>query len=71
MDKKLTMTVTQKGDHISIECENNGFNAFEMLGFLKHKENDILEQLNQPCDFKRYVVDKNGVKHEIVKEDEE
>ena len=71
MDRKFTMTITQEGESLNIECENRGFSAFEILGFLKHKENDILEQLNQPCNFKRTVVDENGVRYKKVKEGEE
>ena len=71
-EKKFTMTVTQdKEGYMEIHCDNDGFNAFEILGFLKHREDDVLNQLNHPCDYKRYYVDENGKRCEIVKEGEE
>lgn len=70
-EKKFTIIATEKDGQGVINTENEGFTALEILGILKAKENDILEQMKMPADFKRYTIDKNGKRSEIVKEGEE
>lgn len=69
-EKKFVLTATEKDGQDLIDCENEGFTALELLGILEVKKSDILEQMRRPADFKRYVIDKNGRKSEIVKEKE-
>lgn len=66
--KKFTMTATETNGNLEIEFDNDGFNAFEIIGMLEHKQNDIIEQLNKPCEFKRYYIDENGNRIEKVRE---
>ena len=50
--KKFEMTVTlADNDGFSVEVNNNGFNALEIIGFLEMKKQDILEQINHPEKF--------------------
>lgn len=46
--KKFTLiaTVNDLDDTITIESECEGFTAFELLGLLDHKRQDILDQMN-------------------------
>lgn len=69
-EKKFTLIATEKDGQGLITSENKGFNALEILGILRAKEADILDQMNHPQDFKRYSVDKKGNRCENVKEGE-
>lgn len=70
-EKKFVMTFTEKDGSGECRCENDGFTAFEILGMLRMKEEDILEQIKMPAQFKRHYIDKNGKRIEIVKDGEE
>lgn len=70
-EKKFVMTVTEKDGSGTVDCTNEGFTAFEILGMLRMKEEDILAQIKYPAQFKRYYIDKDGKRSEIVKEGEE
>lgn len=55
MSKKFTLILTDENDNsnATVHTENDGFNALEILGFLEMKQQDILNQLNQPAKFVR------------------
>lgn len=60
MKKKFTLIVETNDDGtLNIIGENEGFNAFEVLGFLDLKRQDVLDQINdylgQGAKFKRTV----------------
>lgn len=69
-EKKFVLTATEKDGQGLIDCENDGFTALEILGILEAKRSDIIDQMKHPAEFKRYTIDKNGRKSEIVKEKE-
>lgn len=50
--KKFVMTVTDNGVNILIDGENTGFSAFELVGILDAKKQDILDQMNHPEKYK-------------------
>lgn len=70
--KKFVLTFTV-GDDGMLRCtgENNGFTALELLGMLETKKTDIVDQMMHSELFKRYAVDSDGVRKEIVKEGED
>ena len=47
MEKKyrLAVTLDENGD-LDISSSNDGFNTFELLGFLQFKIEDVINQLN-------------------------
>lgn len=46
MDKKYVLEVTKKDDgNLQVNSTNDGFNAFELLGFFTLKQDDILKQI--------------------------
>lgn len=62
-EKKYTLIITTDtaNDTLNIECENDGFNSFEILGFLDYKRQDVIDQMKgierQNVHFKRTVRD--------------
>lgn len=60
MEKKYQLTVTRTGDGtLNINATNDGFNPFEVLGFLEYKVADIRDQIKgniQPDIEKRTVI---------------
>ena len=70
MMKKFTMIVTDDDGTISIDGENHGFNAMEIIGILETKKQDILDQMNHPekYTFTR-AVEKDG--ELLIKEEKE
>lgn len=60
MKKKYTMIVeATENSELNIRGENEGFNAFEILGFLDFKRQDVLDQINdvmrEKAHFKRTI----------------
>lgn len=52
--KKFTMVVTQNEAYkFNFETKNEGFSAFEIIGFLESKKNDIVRQVTNHSEFKR------------------
>lgn len=71
--RKFEMTVVADDDGISINGENHGFTALEIVGFLEAKKQDILNQLYCPEKFKltrTTEVDGEQIAIEEVEEDE-
>jgi hypothetical protein len=67
--KKLVITFEETDQGmISCEVKNTGFNAAEIVGFLEMKKIDTIDQMNHPKLFKRYFIDEDGERLEIVKE---
>lgn len=61
--KKFELTVTLTDDGVlTMEGDNKGFNAMEILGFLEGKQMDIYAQINHPERFHhtRTVAMENG-----------
>lgn len=70
--KKFVLTFTVGDDGMLRSTgENTGFTALELLGMLETKKTDIIDQMMHHELFKRYVVDSDGVRKEIVKEGED
>ena len=71
--RKFTVIFTEDTINQTIECKstNEGFTAIEMVGLLEMKKEDIREQLINEPKFKRYFVDKDGTRQELVKESED
>ena len=70
--KKFVMTVTDDGVNILIDGENTGFSAFELVGILDAKKQDILDQMNRPEKYKhvrKLNVDGEQLSIEEVEED--
>ena len=55
--KRFNLTITDDGGYVTEDSENEGFSAFELLGFLEMKQQDILEQIRRPDNFVRRLVD--------------
>ena len=68
--KKFTLTAEADDKQITISSENDGFNFMELIGILEHKLRDLYEELKYPERFKRFYVDKDGKRVEVVKESE-
>lgn len=68
MSRRFTLILTEddNGDS-TVNTENDGYNALELLGFLEMKQQDILEQLNHPAKFVRKFAD-GSVKEEATDE---
>lgn len=46
MEKKYKLEITlQEDGNLNINSENDGFTAFELLGFFTLKQDDILKQI--------------------------
>lgn len=71
--RKFIVTFTEDGYSKTIECHsiNEGFSGIELMGLLQMKCSDVREQLKNAPQFKRYLVNKDGTKEEIVKESED
>ena len=73
--KKCELIMTQNEDGtISVDGNNDGFNALELVGFLEMKKQDILEQINHPEKFKHtrtLVKDGEQFKVEEVESDDQ
>lgn len=69
--KKFTLTAEADDKQITVSSENDGFNFMELIGILEHKLRDLYEELKYPEQFKRFHVDKDGNRVEMVKEGEE
>lgn len=74
MKKKFTLTVEREDDNLRIEGNNDGFNVFEIIGFLRLKEQDLMDQFNGKhvtnATFIRTAKAADGTIIEITKEDE-
>ena len=46
MDKKYTFEVELNGNKLSFNSRNDGFSAFELLGFISKKQLDINRQID-------------------------
>ena len=68
--KKFTLTAEADDKQITVTGENDGFNFMELIGILEHKLRDLYEELKYPERFKRFYVDKDGNRVEIIKESE-
>lgn len=55
--RKFTMTVVDKKDKLHINTKNRGYNAFELLGILEIKKDDIMRQLKCESEFERILVE--------------
>ena len=44
--KKYTIEITDVDGKIYIKRTNDGFNAYEILGFVTHAQQEIIEQIN-------------------------
>ena len=71
--KKFTVTFTEDEYNKTIECKstNQGFSAFEIIGLLEMKKEDLREQLTNEPKFKRYLINPDGTRQEVVKESED
>ena len=68
--KRFTMTVTMDDDgYVSISTENGGFTGGEIVGLLEMKKLDLLAQMNPNANFKRFLLNRDGSKTEIVEEE--
>lgn len=69
--KKLTLTVelNNKTGMLEMNCENDGFNALELIGIFEKKKQDIYNQMECPTNFVRSYIDKDGNK--VIVEDKE
>lgn len=72
MSKKFTLIIEETDNQIQIDGENKGFNAFELLGFLRLKEQDIMDQINDQqrdrVNFTRTVKNEDGTILEITED---
>lgn len=68
--KKFTFEVIAKDGAITMESNNDGFTALEVIGILETKARDIYEQMRMPAKFKRIKIKEDGA-YAIVKEGEE
>lgn len=65
--KKFTMTITESDSGvITIGTECHGFNGNELVGLFEMKKLDLLAQMNPDTNFKRYILNPDGTKTEIV-----
>lgn len=70
MSKKFVLTVTEDIDgNVTMNSENSGFNAAELLGFLLLKQQDVLEQMHHPEKFERKII-KGDTVEEITEVEE-
>ena len=72
--QKRSFTVTFIEDSVNQTIEksvNKGFTAIEMVGLLEMKKEDIREQLVNEPKFKRYYLDKDGKKIEVINKSED
>lgn len=65
--KEFILHITSDEKMINFDTQNIGFNAFELIGMLETKKNDIIEQCNQQARFSRTVI-QDGKEIKIVKE---
>lgn len=72
MKKKFTLTLELEDDNLTIEGKNDGFNIFELIGFLQLKEQDLIDQFHgkrrDNVTFVRTAKDADGTIMEITKE---
>lgn len=57
MKKQFTLTVAEENGQLSIDGDNKGFNALELIGLLALKLGDIIDQVNEPTKFTRTATD--------------
>lgn len=57
MKKQFTLTFTDENGTLSIDGNNNGFTALEIIGLLSLKLDDIVKQVNEPTKFTRTATD--------------
>lgn len=56
--------VFDKGEKVTIQAYNDGFNTLELIGLLESKKQDVLNQLKNQSEFER-TVKKDGTEYEI------
>ena len=55
MVKKFTLTITDDGEMLHCDGENQGFTICELISLLELKKNDLIEQWRNEVDFTRTV----------------
>ena len=68
--KKFSLTVTQDGDRVTIDCTNDGFYPLEIVGLLEWRKQDLMEQIQHPERYTRTVKTEDGREIAIKKEGE-
>lgn len=58
-----------KGSELKADSVNDGFTAIEILGLLEYKKADIIAQIQEPDNFNRKCVNKEGQLLYINKEE--
>lgn len=61
----LEITAREDGSNIEITSSNDGFTAFELIGFLDYKKNDLVCQLKDMIDTKRTARGYSGKVYDI------
>lgn len=56
--------VFDKGEKVTIQAYNDGFNTLELIGLLESKKQDLLNQLKNQSEFER-TVKKDGNEYGI------
>ena len=68
--KRFELVIEWDENGISVNGENDGFSAIELIALLDIKKNDIMEQFTKCENFRHHrVCNENGEWREIVKED--
>lgn len=64
MEKKYRLAITLgENGKLDVSSSNDGFNAFELLGFLDFKANDIREQIKG--NVKPDIIERTVIKNKI------